>query len=156
MQITEPGDVLLVEQIDRISGLNSKDWETLKSIIAEKGIKIVSLDLPTSHRLIGTSNDFSERMLSAINAMLLDMLAAVARKDYEDRRRRQEQGVQKAKLLEKYKGRPENIELHSKIEGLLSDGKSYNYIQALLGCSRHTISKVNKRLKPNGLKSSVE
>lgn len=147
LEITEPGDVLLVEQIDRISRLNAKDWETLKSTIAQKGIKIVSLDLPTSHRLIDSSDEFTERMLSAVNSMLLDMLAAVARKDYEDRRRRQAQGVQKAKLLGKYKGRPVNIELQNKIEGLLRDNKSYNYIQSLLGCSRHTISKVNKRLK---------
>ncbi len=34
-------------------------------------------------------------MLAALNSMMLDMLAAVARKDYEDRRRRQAQGVQK-------------------------------------------------------------
>ena len=147
LEITEPGDVLLVEQIDRISRLNAKDWETLKSVISDKGIKIVSLDLPTSHRLIDSSDEFTERMLSAINSMLLDMLAAVARKDYEDRRRRQAQGVQKAKLQGKYKGRPENVELQNKIEGLLRDGKSYNYIQNLLGCSRHTISKVNKRIK---------
>ncbi|WP_291869878.1 recombinase family protein [Maribacter sp.] len=147
LEITEPGDVLLVEQIDRISRLNGKDWETLKSVIADKGIKIVSLDLPTSHRLIDSSDEFTERMLSAINAMLLDMLAAVARKDYEDRKRRQTQGVQNAKQQGKYRGRPENIVLQNKIEGLLRDGKSYNYIQSLLGCSRHTISKVNKRIK---------
>lgn len=71
--------------------------------------------------------------------MMLDMLAAVARKDYEDRRRRQNQGVQRAKLAGKYKGRPED-------KVLLSDGKSYNYIVGLLGCSRHTISKVKKQL----------
>ena len=147
LEITEPGDVLLVEQIDRISRLNAKDWETLKSVISEKGIKIVSLDLPTSHRLIDSADEFTGRMLSAINSMLLDMLAAVARKDYEDRRRRQAQVVQKAKQQGKYKGRPENIELQNKIEGLLRDGKSYNYIQNLLSCSRHTISKVNKRIK---------
>ena len=34
----------------------------------------------------------------AINSMMLDMLAAVARKDYDDRRRRQVQGIAKAKL----------------------------------------------------------
>ena len=38
-----------------------------------------------------------QEMFTAINAMLLDMLAAVARKDYEDRRRRQAQGIVKAK-----------------------------------------------------------
>ncbi|MDW2405224.1 resolvase, partial [Vibrio sp. 1262-1] len=83
----------------------------------------------------------------ALNDMMLDMLAAVARKDYEDRRRRQAQGVQKAKAMGKYRGRKENKELHNKIEGLLVDGKSYNYIERLIGCSRHTISKVSKRLK---------
>ncbi|MEX5906982.1 hypothetical protein AB6G88_17155 [Providencia hangzhouensis] len=43
------------------------------------------------------TDEFTERMLAAFNSMMLDMLAAVARKDYEDRRRRQAQGVQKAK-----------------------------------------------------------
>jgi DNA invertase Pin-like site-specific DNA recombinase len=37
------------------------------------------------------------------------MLAAIARKDYEDRRRRQMQGQAKAKAEGKYVGRPENI-----------------------------------------------
>ena len=54
---------------------------------------------------------------------MLDMLAAVARKDYEDRRRRQAQGGQKAKQVGKYKGRPINKILHQKIEGLLMEGK---------------------------------
>ncbi len=147
LEIAEAGDILLVEQVDRISRLNSQDWETLKRIISEKEIRIVSIDLPTSHKLIDTSDEFTERMLSAFNSMMLDMLAAIARKDFTDRRRRQAQGVQKAKEQGKYKGRPQNIELQLKIEDLLKDGKSYNYIQNLIGCSRHTISKVNKRLK---------
>jgi len=149
LEITEPGDVLLVEQIDRISRLNSSDWETLKSIISNKGIRIVSIDLPTSHRFIEPLDEFTERMLSAFNSMMLDMLAAIARKDYDDKRRRQAQGVQKAKMLGKYKGRPENFILQNKIEGLLKDSKSYSHIQNLLGCSRHTISKVSKKIKSN-------
>ena len=36
-------------------------------------------------------------MFEAINGMLLDMLAAGARKDYDDRRRRQAQGQARAK-----------------------------------------------------------
>lgn len=148
LDVTEPGDILLVEQVDRISRLNAEDWEKLKGIISERRIRIVALDLPTSHQFISTNKDvFTDRMLSAINAMMLDMLAAVARKDYEDRRRRQAEGVQKAKLNGKYKGRVENKVLHQKIEGLLKEGKSYGAIQDLIGCSRHTISKVKKRLK---------
>jgi len=80
--------------------------------------------------------------------MMLDILAATSRKDYTDRRRRQADGVAKAKTLGKYKGRPEDIDLHKKIKSLLDVGKSYSEIQFLLGCSRHTISKVkNKKSK---------
>ena len=43
-------------------------------------------------------------MLAAVNSMMLDMLAAVARKDYEDRRRRQREGRAKAKMDANIKG----------------------------------------------------
>ncbi len=74
------------------------------------------------------------------------MLAAVARKDYDDRRRRQAQGIQKARNENKYKGRSDDLKLQSKIEGLLRDGKSYGYIVDSLNCSRTTISKVKKKM----------
>jgi len=144
LDIAIEGDVLLVEQVDRISRLNHQDWETLKTLIIQKGIKIVALDLPTSHQMMQTGDEFTQRMLSAINAMMLDMLAAIARKDYEDRRRRQAQGVQKAKAAGKYTGRPVDTEKHRKIAILLGEGKSYSQIVDLLGCSRHTISKIKK------------
>ena len=35
----------------------------------------------------GNGDEFTGRMFDAINGMLLDMLAAIARKDYTDRRR---------------------------------------------------------------------
>ena len=151
LDIAQPGDVLLVEQVDRISRLNTSDWETLKSIIKDKQIRIVALDLPTSHQLIATNDEFTNRMLGALNDMMLDMLAAIARKDYEDRRRRQFQGIQKAKKNGKYKGRPDDIELQDKIAELLEDDKTYNQIQHYLGCSRATIAKVSKKIKTHGL-----
>jgi hypothetical protein len=40
---------------------------------------------------------FTARMFATINNMMLDMLAAVARKDYDDCRRRQAQGQARAK-----------------------------------------------------------
>ncbi len=147
LDIAISGDVVLVEQVDRISRLNTQDWEKLKLMINKKGLKVVSLDLPTSYQFMSNTDDFTERMLSALNGMMLDMLAAVARKDYEDRRRRQAQGVQRAKLEGKYRGRPINTKLRSKIEGLLRENKSYSQIEELLGCSRHTISKVSKVIK---------
>lgn len=147
LNVAMSGDIILVEQVDRISRLNTDDWEKLKYLIGNKGLKVVSLDLPTSYQFMNRTDEFTERMLAALNSMMLDMLAAVARKDYEDRRRRQAQGVQKAKQEGKYKGRPINKILHQKIEGLLMEKKSYSQIENLIGCSRHTISKVSKSMK---------
>jgi len=146
LEIAQSGDVLLVEQVDRISRLNGEDWDFLKATITGKGIRVVALDLPMSHQLVTQGDEFTGRMLSAINAMMLDMLAAIARKDYEDRRRRQSQGIQRAKRENKYKGRPDDLKLQSQIEGLLRDGKSYGYIVDLLNCSKTTISKVKKKM----------
>lgn len=67
----------------------------LKGVIQTAGLRVVSLDLPTSHTALtaNASDDLTGKMLDTVNAMLLVMLAAVARKDYKDRRRRQAEGT---------------------------------------------------------------
>ena len=147
LEITQQGDILLVEQVDRISRLNTHDWERLKSQIKNKGIIIVSLDLPTSHQFMETTaDDFTQRMLTAINSMMLDMLAAVARKDYEDCRRRQSEGIAKAKREGKYRGRPKNEPLRRNIKALVRDGCSISEIVDSLKCSNKTVISVRKEL----------
>jgi DNA invertase Pin-like site-specific DNA recombinase len=74
--------------VDRLSRLNAEDWERLKAEVKARKVRVVALDLPTSWQMAAKSDEFTSRMFEAINDMLLDMLAAVARKDYEDRRRR--------------------------------------------------------------------
>ena len=92
----QPGDVLLVEQVDRLSRLTTGDWEKLKAELTARRVRVVALDLPTSWMMATANGDeFTSRIFEAINGMLLDMLAAVARKDYDDRRRRQARGQQR-------------------------------------------------------------
>ena len=145
------GDVLLVEQVDRLSRLNAEDWESLKAQIQQKRVKVVALDLPTSWQLLQTNGDeFTGRLLDARNSMMLDMLAAVARKDYEDRRRRQRQGIERAKASEpaKYRGRPVDQQKHQNIRELLSDpSKSWSRIQLITGASRSTVARVAKEMR---------
>jgi len=144
----QPGDVLLVEQVDRLSRLNATDWEKLKAEIASKRVRVVALDLPTSHQLIQPGGDeFSARMLDAINGMMLDMLAAIARKDYEDRRRRQTQGIQKAKAAGVYKGRPEDTERNAALMDMLRTGQTWANIVKATGVSTSTLSRLAKRIK---------
>lgn len=141
-----PGDVLLVEQVDRLSRLNTEDWERLKTEIQSRRVKVVALDLPTSWMMVTAGkDDIQSRILDAINGMMLDMLAAIARKDYEDRRRRQAQGIVTARARGAYKGRPEDEERNAGIVKMLEGGMSWNTIVAATGCSRSTLARLAKR-----------
>jgi DNA invertase Pin-like site-specific DNA recombinase len=57
-------------------------------------------------------------MFATVNGMLRDMLVAVARKDYEDRRRRQAQGIAKAKAAGTYRGQPDDTARNEGIAGI--------------------------------------
>ena len=140
------GDILLVEQVDRLSRLTSGDWEKLKAELSSRSVRVVALDLPTSWAMATTRPDaFQARLFDAINAMLLDVLAAVARKDYEDRRRRQTQGIATARAEGKYRGRREDAERNAGIVAMLERGAPWSSIQAATGCSRSTLSRLAKR-----------
>jgi len=140
----QKGDIILVEAIDRLSRLPRSDWEALRAELESKGLRVVAIDLPTSHIAMDVSNgdEFTGRMLDAINRMMLDMMAAIARKDYEDRRRRQSEGIQRAVELGRYLGRPINEKLHRDITELLTAGLSIRNIASKLGCSTTTVQKV--------------
>lgn len=138
----EPGDVLLVEQVDRLSRLTSADWTKLRSEIDNKQVRVVALDLPTSWSLVAPVDEFTGRMFAAVNSMMLDVLAAVARKDYEDRRRRQSEGTVRAKEAGLYKGRPENKARNTAIAAMLRDGRTWREIMDATGCSRTLLAKI--------------
>jgi DNA invertase Pin-like site-specific DNA recombinase len=143
---SQPGDVLLIEQVDRLSRLTRDDWDRLKTELSARKVRVVALDLPTSWMMAtNTADEFTGRMFEAINGMLLDMLAAVARKDYDDRRRRQAQGQARAKAEGRYKGRPEDTARNAGIANLLAAGQSWSAIQDVTGCSRATIAKIAQR-----------
>jgi len=144
----KPNDILLTEQVDRLSRLNASDWEKLRGDIKQRNVRVVALDLPTSWTMLqqGTDNDdFTGRMFQAINDMMFDMLAAIARKDYEDRRRRQAQGIAKAKAANLFKGRAEDKERNADIMDRLARGQSWSTIIKATRCSRSTLSRLRLR-----------
>lgn len=142
------GDVLLIESIDRLSRLPADDWQKLKAAIDSKGLRIVALDLPTSHQGIADTkgDEFTNRMLAAINSMLVDMMAAIARKDYEQRRERQAQGIKKAKEEGRYKGRPVDEDLHKRVRELLAADLGIRATARLARCSTTTVLKIRDSL----------
>jgi anti-repressor protein len=86
-----------------------------------------------------TDAAFTSRVLSAINDMLLDTLAAVARKDYEDRRKSQNEGISKAKAQGAFKRRGIDKEKHTRILALLDKGTGIHETAKLPGVSTSTV-----------------
>ncbi|MHA7232169.1 recombinase family protein (plasmid) [Vibrio campbellii] len=146
---TAIGDAIIIEQIDRLSRLDEKSWFILKEMLNKKELKVISLDLPTSHIALSAqmTDEFTSSMLKAINNMMMDMLAAIARKDYQDRRRRQAEGIKKAKEEGKYRGRQPNLELHKKIYQLRVVNKlSIHDTAKLANVSPRTVIRVAQKL----------
>ncbi|MEN8503183.1 MULTISPECIES: recombinase family protein [Paraburkholderia] len=141
------GDCLLTEQVDRLSRLNADDWAKLKAELQSRRVRVVALDLPTSWMMTNQSDDITGRMMDALNSMMLDMLAAIARKDYDDRRRRQAQGIAKLKEAGGYRGRKPDDQRNTAITNLLRRGDSWNSIIAATGCSRSTLSRLSRQIK---------
>lgn len=146
LEESEKGDVLLVESIDRLTRLNNQDWEKLIKAIRDKGINIVSLDLPTSHLVFNAypSDDFMNAILKAINTMFLDFMAITAYKDYKERERKQREGIERAKRQGQYQGKPPNIKNHNRIKELLSLDMNNAKIAEIVGVSLSTVKRVKK------------
>lgn len=141
------GDCILLEQVDRLSRLNADDWAKLKTELQSRRVRVVALDLPTSWQFTANTDDITGRMMDALNAMLLDMLAAIARKDYDDRRRRQRQGIDKLKAVGGYPGRKPDDQRNAGIMQMLRRGDSWNTIIAATKCSRSTLSRLSRQIK---------
>lgn len=157
---SQAGDVLLLEKVDRLSRLTEADWKKLRHIIDLKGLKIVAVDLPTSYQFMAAvdTESFNGRMLAAVNNMMLDMLAAIARKDYEDRVRVTRSGIDKAlahdqqvangEILgeKKYKGRALNHDLHVRVRTCLAAGMTVRRAAQVAGCAKSTVQRVKATL----------
>ncbi|ENU79111.1 hypothetical protein F975_03081 [Acinetobacter sp. ANC 3789] len=112
---SEQGDILLVESVDRLSRLSQDDFDTLKQQIKAKGLKLIVADLLTTHGMI--QDGMTNEILHVVNAMLIDLLATMARLDNDKRRERIKQGL----LRSGYKpsGKKANTAKHERIKQLL-------------------------------------
>ncbi|MNP65803.1 putative transposon Tn552 DNA-invertase bin3 [compost metagenome] len=70
------------------------------------------------------------------------MMAAIARKDYEQRRERQAQGIEKAKAAGKYQGRPVDEDLHKRVKELLKAGLGVRATARHADCSTTTVMRI--------------
>lgn len=141
------GEVLLVESVDRLSRLSFDKWQELKSIINEKGLRLVVADLPTTHALL-SGDELTNNILSIINNMLLDIMATMAQLDNDKRKERIKQGQERAKAAGKViGGRSKDPEIREKLVSYFEKALSVEDMAKLAGCSVATVYRVKKELK---------
>ena len=142
-----PGDCLLVESIDRLSRLRPDDWRALRGRIESQGLHIVAVDLPLTHRVMDAedvSSEMESAVLKATSGMIADLMAAFASADYEMRRQRQRDGIERAKALGAYQGRKPDEALHKRVIALL-EGHSVRQTARLAGCAPSTVTRIKKQ-----------
>ncbi|MDM7069941.1 recombinase family protein, partial [Enterobacter hormaechei] len=143
----QPGDLLLIEAIDRLSRLKHEEWAELKATLNSKGLVIISMDLPTSWQMVEMSaNDLTKGILRAVNDMLIDILATMARQDYETRRKRQAQGIKRAKAEGLYTGREKNSAAREVVREMLAQKVKPEHIMKAAGISRATFYRIKKEI----------
>ncbi|EOS8336315.1 TPA: recombinase family protein [Vibrio parahaemolyticus] len=146
----ERGDVILIESIDRLSRLDESGWNQLKELLNQKDIRIVSLDLPTSHMCLSPDFDdeFTRVIVRGLNGLLMDVLAVSSHRDYLQRRNRQRDGIEKAKAQKKYTGRKPDLKRHEQIYKLrVVNGLTISEVAELTGTSPRTVTRVAKKMR---------
>lgn len=101
-QILRKGDTLVIKELDRLSR-NKSDIKRELEQLKDMGIRVKILDIPT------TLTDFPPEqawVLEMINAILIEVLGAIAENERNKIRARQREGIEAAKRKNIKFGRP--------------------------------------------------
>ena len=101
-QILRSGDTLVIKELDRLSR-NKADIKRELEVFKDMGVRVKILDIPT------TLTDFPPEqtwVLEMINAILIEVLGAIAENERNKIRARQREGIAAAKKKNVRFGRP--------------------------------------------------
>lgn len=138
----QPGDVVIVERIDRISRLPLPEAEKLVASIRSKGAKLAVAGLVDLSDVMSATDGVARVVLEAVQDLLLRLALQMARDDYETRRERQRQGIDLAKVRGKYVGRKANIAVHQRIIALRKAGQTIALTAEIAGCSLSQVKRI--------------
>nr|WP_243899827.1 recombinase family protein [Pseudomonas asiatica] len=144
------GDVLLVESVDRLSRLTMAEWDSLKTTIKSKGLRLVVADMPTTHEMLTLKDDgdIGTRIMRVINEMLVDLMATMARLDQEKRVERIKQGLDNKRARgEKVGGKGRNQRKWDQVADLLKrNGNTMEEIAKLAEVGVATVYRIKKEI----------
>ena len=153
----QPGEIIVAENIDRISRLPLQDAMDLVNEIREKG---AFLSIPNivdlGELMTENQTELSKIIMLSVQEMLLKMALQIARDDYELRRERQLAGIALAKKNKKYKGRKPDLNKHQLILDLWATG---NYTEVEIAkrvdCSLPQVKRVKQIYKTKSIQLST-
>ena len=140
----QPGDVVIAEQMDRLSRGPLAQAEKLVAEIRCKGARLCVPGVVDLSDLATQAEGVAKVILEEMQNLMLKITLQLARDDWENRRERQRQGIRLAKQDGKYKGRQANKALHARIIALRESGQTIARTAALAGCSEAQVKRVWK------------
>nr|WP_012274967.1 recombinase family protein [Collimonas fungivorans]ABZ01518.1 ParA [Collimonas fungivorans Ter331]BCT99920.1 resolvase [uncultured bacterium] len=138
----QPGEAVVAEKIDRISRLPLEDAEKLVASIRAKGARLAVPGIIDLGELAAGAQGVARIVLESVQDMLLKLALQMAHDDYEDRRERQRQGIELAKVAGRYAGRTPDTAMHERIAALRAGGNSIAETAKLAGCSISQVKRV--------------
>jgi DNA invertase Pin-like site-specific DNA recombinase len=139
-----PQDILLIESVDRLTRLKAVDFDTLKNRIKAKGLRLVVMDLPTTHTVRSNSDELTSSVLNLINNLLIDLLSTMARLDNEKRKERIKQGLARSGYVAT--GKKADTAKHKRILELAQQGNmTKQEIANAVGLGIATVYRVLKK-----------
>ncbi|XDJ36629.1 MAG: recombinase family protein (plasmid) [Burkholderia sp.] len=147
----QPGEVIIAEKIDRISRLPLEEAERLVAAIRDKGARLAVPGVVDLSELVAEATGVSRVVLESMQTMMLRVALQIARDDYEDRRKRQREGIELAKVAQKYQDRKPNTAVHDRVIALRVAGQSIAETARLAGCSETHVKRIwRAHVKQNG------
>lgn len=140
----QAGEVVVAERIDRISRLPLADAEALVASIEEQGARLAVPGVVDLSELIADADGVAKIVLDAVQRMLLRLALQMARDDYENMKRRQQEGIELAKAAGRYRGRRADTRQHDHIIALRDAGRSIAETAKLVGCSESQVKRVQR------------
>lgn len=138
----QPGDVVIAEQMDRLSRGPLAEAEQLVATIRSKGGRLAVPGVVDLSDLSDNTTGVAKVILEQMQELLLKVMLQLARDDWENRRERQRQGIRLAQQEGKYKGRRASKALHGRIVALRKDGRTIAETARLAGCSDAQVKRV--------------
>lgn len=147
----EPGEIVVFKNLEHISRL---PMEKLEALLEGVRSKKASIAIPGLIDLEPESCDQAEikgLVFRTRQELLQDVILYIARKEYGERRRRQMEGIERAKSKGNYKGKQANLEKHRRVLELRrTTNMTLKEIAEQVGLSTSMVPKIIAKYKTQG------